>query len=99
PQGMDKIACLQVAYLRDHQCQKRVRSNIERHTQEYVGTALVKLATELAVGYIELEETVAGRKRHISDLGHIPCRNNKTPGIRVVPDLAEYLADLIDMPS
>ena|SRR5258706_16373263 len=36
---------LQVANLRDHQCQQRIRSEIEGHSQEKIRAALVKLTT------------------------------------------------------
>ncbi len=65
---MHEVARLQAANLGNHHGQKRIGRNIERNTQEGISAALVKLATELAVGHIELEEAVAGRQRHLINL-------------------------------
>ena len=71
-ESMDKRARLKACDLCHHHDQKRVRGDVERHSEESVSTALVKLERELAVGNIELEETVAGRKPHLVDLRHVP---------------------------
>ena len=69
---VDEGARLKASDLCHHHDEKRVRGDVERHAKESVGTALVKLERELAVGNIELEETVAGRKPHLVDLRHVP---------------------------
>ena len=52
--------------------QQRIGRDVERHAQEDVGGALVELAGQPAVGDIELEQAVAGRQRHLVDVGRIP---------------------------
>jgi hypothetical protein len=64
--------------LRDHHGQQSIGSDIEWNAQEYIRTALVKLATELAVSHIELEKSMAWRQFHPIHVSHIPRRNNKT---------------------
>ena len=71
--GVDEVATLQTAYLCHHLKEKGVGCDIERHTEEGVGTALVELEGEFAIGNIELEQTVAGREGHLLYLGRIPC--------------------------
>src|SRR6185369_14245338 len=64
-QRMDELARLEARHLRHHQCEESVGGYVERHAQEDVSRALVELAAELSVRDEELEEAVAGRKRHI----------------------------------
>lgn len=54
-QGMHKVAIFEVANLRHHHGQQGIGSDIERHTQEYIGTALVKLGGQFAICHIKLE--------------------------------------------
>ena len=42
--SVDELSRLKTAHLRDHHCQQRVRSDIERNTEEHVRTALIQLA-------------------------------------------------------
>ena len=42
--SVDELARLQTANLRNHHCQKRIGRDIERNSQESIGTALVQLA-------------------------------------------------------
>jgi hypothetical protein len=69
PPVQTKSPTSQVALLRDHVREQRVAGDVERHAQEDVGAALVQLAGQLAVGDVELEEGVAGRQRHLRDVG------------------------------
>src|SRR5256885_7748127 len=63
--GPDEVTHLQVALLGQHVGQQCVAGDVEGNAQEDVRAALVQLATELAVGHIELEEGVAGHERHL----------------------------------
>src|SRR5665811_2131501 len=54
-EGVDEVARLELADLRDHPRQQRVGGDVERHTEEDVRRALVQLAGESAVGDVELE--------------------------------------------
>jgi hypothetical protein len=62
----------QIALLREHVRQQRIRSDVERHAEEHVGAALVQLARELAVADPELEQRVARRQRHLLELADVP---------------------------
>ena len=59
-----------------------VAGDVERDAQEQVGRALVELAGEPSVGDVELEERVAGRQRHLGDLGGVPGRDDQPPADR-----------------
>ena len=48
-----------------HVGEQRVAGDVERNAEEHVGAALVQLAGELAVGDVELEESVARRQGHL----------------------------------
>jgi hypothetical protein len=71
--GMDEVATLESAHLCHHLEQKGIGGDIEGHSEEGVGTALVELEGEFAIGYIELEETVAGWESHLGHFGGVPC--------------------------
>ena len=62
---------------------KRVAGDVEGHAEEQIGAALVKLAAQLAVAHVELEEHVAGRQRHAVDLGDIPGAHDQAAAIRI----------------
>src|SRR4029079_18862277 len=65
--GPDEVAHAEVALLRNHVRQKSVRSDIERHPQEDIRTALVHLARQASAGNIELEQQVARWQLHARD--------------------------------
>ena len=75
--GPHELAGLHTHLLRNQVGQQSVRGDVEGHAQEHVRAALVQLAgqllhTVLALVYIELEERVAGRKRHVVHLSGVP---------------------------
>ena len=76
--GPDKVTDAEAGLLGHHMREQRVGRNIERHTEENIGAALVELAGQLAVSYIELKERVAGRQLHARNVGHIPGRHDQT---------------------
>ena len=94
---MDELAQLQVADLRNHHCQKRVRRNVERHAQKGVGAALVELARQAAVAHVELKKRVAGRQSHMVDVGHVPGAHNQAARVGVGLYVVDEFADLVDM--
>ena len=94
--GPDEFARFQAGLLRDHHRQQRIRSDVERHPDEHVARTLVQLAAEPPVGHVELEQGVAGRQRHVLDLGRVPCADHHTTGVGVVADQVEDIADLVD---
>ena len=76
--SVDELTWLETAHLSDHHCKKRIRCNVERHSEEHVCTALIELAGELAVSHIELEERMTRRQSHLFDLSNIPRRHDHT---------------------
>src|SRR5215207_10417663 len=94
--GVDEFAGLQAGHMRDHMGEKRVRGDVERHTDENVGGTLVELAGEPSPRDIELEEAMARRKRHALDIGRVPGRHNEPAGIRIAPQGRDDQGELID---
>ena len=48
---------------------------------ENIGTALVKLQAQFAVGNIKLKEHMTGWKVHVGQIGHVPRANDNSPRI------------------
>ncbi len=65
--GMDEFTRFQACHLRDHHEKQSVGGNIEWHTQETVGAALIEHQRQSAVGNIELKQQMAGRKSHVGN--------------------------------
>ena len=95
-EGVHEVAWLETAHLRHHHREQRIAGNVERHSEEYVGRALVELAREFAVGDIELEQAVARRQRHVLNFGGIPCRHQQATAVRVLLNLAHHIGNLVD---
>ena len=93
---MNELASLQTAYLSHHHCEQGVRCDIERHTEECVGTALIEHTRELAISHIELEQSVARRQSHLLDIGNIPRRNDNTTRVGVIFNQIYSLLNLVD---
>src|ERR1700674_1011873 len=60
-ESVDELAGAQLADLRDHHREQRIRGDVEGHAEKQIGAALIKLAAQLAVAHVKLEENVAGR--------------------------------------
>jgi len=75
----DEIAGLQIALLRHHVGEERIRCNIERNTQKNISATLIHLAGQPPPRYMKLEERMTGRERHFWQVGDIPGRHNETP--------------------
>ena len=71
--GVNEVTRLIARYLCHHLEQQRVRGDIERDTQEGIGTALIKLKRSAVASYVELEDGVTRGQCHLVYLGHIPC--------------------------
>src|SRR4051812_44068577 len=84
--GPDELAHLEPDLLSDHVRQQRVARDVERHTEEEVGAALVELAGQPAVGDVELEEGVARRQRHLWDVADV---EREEGGPRCHPSLGD----------
>ena len=96
---MDEIARFQPGYLCHHLQQQGIGSDVERHSQETVRTALVHLQAQSSVSYIELEKHVAGRQVHILQVGHVPGIDDDSSGIRILADGFHSLGNLVDESS
>ncbi len=98
-QGVHEVAGDQPDDLRHHLGEQRVRGDVEGHTQEDIGRALVQLAGQPAVRHVELEHGVARGECHVGDLGHIPRRDDVPAGIGGLPQRAHHRGDLVDVPA
>ena len=94
-EGVDKLAGLQPRDLRHHQREQRVAGDVEGHTQEEVRAALVELATQLAVGHVELEQRVAGREFHLVNLPDVPRADDVPARVGVPLKLCDDLVNLV----
>ena len=99
--GPHELARLHTDLLRNQVGQQRVRGDVEGHAQEHVRATLVQLAGQLlhtvrAFVHVELEECVAGRKRHIVHLGRVPRRHNMTARARVILQRLNNLRNLVN---
>src|SRR3954469_1222598 len=96
-EGEDELAGLEAGHLRDHQGEERVRGDVERHAEEEVGAALVELAGDAALGDVELEEGVAGRQRHLVDVGRVPGADDVAAGVGAAAQVLDQALDLVDL--
>jgi hypothetical protein len=100
---VDELERFVVAYLGHHHEEERVGSDIERDSEEKVGTALIELTAELAftgLAYsadIELEKAVARGKGHLVHVSHVPCANEVTARVRVVFQAVDKVGNLVDV--
>ena len=92
----DEVAGLEVALLRDHVREERVARDVEGNAQEHVAAALIELAGELPVSYVELEEAVAGRERHLVYLRRVPRAHHQSARVGRLADALEQVRDLVD---
>ena len=97
--SMDKLPTLQAAALGYHHRQKSIRSYVERHSEEGVGAALIKLTGELTLRHIKLEEAVAGRKGHLVHLTRVPGTHEHTARIGMIAYQVYDIAQLVYAPA
>src|SRR4029079_15646633 len=81
----------------EHVSQKRVGSDVERHAEENVRTALVQLEIEPAGGQLSLEQAVAGRERHLRNFTRVPGGDDLPPRIGIAADQLHEVGDLVDV--
>ena len=93
---MHELARPVAADLRHHHGQQRVGGDVERHAEEDIGAALVELATELAVGDVELEQRVAGRQLHLRHVARIPGRDDVAARVGILLKTFDEFGDLVD---
>ena len=101
--AMEEVTGFKVEHLCNHHGEKRVARDVEGNPQKEVGTTLVELAGQAGASGlfprlvdVELEEEVAGWKRHLVDLAHVPCGDNVTAGMRSVAEIVQEACDLVD---
>ncbi len=92
---MDEIARHEINNLGHHHREQRVACDVERNAEKKIAAALVKLATQLAVLDIQLEEDVTRWQGHLVDLGRIPCAHYQPPALRIRFDLCDQIIDLV----
>ena len=98
-QRVHEVADLETSHLGNHVREQGVGGDVERHAEEDVGAALVELAGQPALGDVELEHRVAGRQRHLRDVGDVPRADDVPAAVGVAPDLLDDLGDLVDVPT
>ena len=91
-EGVNEFARFQVANLRHHHRKKSIGCNVEWDTKKYVRRALIKLAGQFSIRYIELEKAVTRRQGHLIDQCRIPSRYNQTTGIWIGFDVMSGVA-------
>ena len=96
PQGVDKLAGLQATHLCHHHGEQGIGGDVEWHPEEAVGAALVELEAEASVGYIELEQAVAGRESHIGEVGDVPGADDDTARVGIVTYIVDRCGELVD---
>ena len=90
-----KFTGFQSGHLGHHQGEQGVGGDVEGHTQENVGAALVHLAGQGAVVHVELEECMAGCERHFVDLTGVPGADDQAARVRVGLDLFNDAGNLV----
>ena len=93
----DEVSDLEARLLRHHVREQRVARDVEGHAEEDVAGALVELAGEPAVGHVELEKAVAGRKRHLVHEARIPGAHDHAAAVGIGPELLHQVLDLVDV--
>ena len=95
--GVDEVAGTESCDLCHHHKQETVGGDVEGYAEEGVCTALVELEAESAVGYVELEQDVAGGEVHVTQVGHVPCGNNQSTAVGIVLNLVDDIGNLVDV--
>src|ERR1041384_1456 len=92
----NELARLQIAHLRNHHREQRIRRDVERQPEKDVSGSLIHLTRELSIGNIELKKQVTRRQRHLRKLADVPRADNQPARIRIPFDLIDDLTNLID---
>ena len=83
---MDELVGLEVANLGDHHGEQSIGCDVEGYTKEKIRASLVKLATQLAIGYVKLKEGMTRWQGHQVKLPGIPRAYQVSPAFRILPD-------------
>ncbi len=98
-EGVDEGARLEITHLRHHHGEERIGGDVEGNTKEQIGTALVKLAAQLAILNEELKERVAWWQSHLVDFAGIPGGDDVTAAVGIFANLFDDAINLIQRPS
>ena len=79
-----------------HHGEEGVGCDVKGDAQEDISTALIELATEFAVGDVELKEGMTGRKRHVLNFAGIPGANDVAAAVGVAFKVLNEVGDLIN---
>ena len=93
---VNELAGFKSCHLSHHHKQQGVGSNIEGYTEENVGTALVELERQPAVGHIELEQRVAWRQIHHRQVGNVPRTHYYAARVGIMLDCFHGFGNLVD---
>ena len=94
---VDEIADSEPADLRDHVREKRVARDIERHAEEQIRAALIKLTTQLSVpADVKLKQRVTRRERHFVGFAGIPAGNDEAARRGIALDFGDEIGDLVN---
>ena len=92
-----EVSGFESGHLREHVREKGVAGDVERHAEEEVGAALIKLAAQSSVGRnVELKKRVAGRQGDLISLLGIPAGDEVTATGRIIFQLVDEALNLID---
>ena len=93
---VNKLANFQPADVGHHVHQQRIGADVERHAQESVRRALVKLAVQHApVFHLKLKQRVAGWQVHFVSLARVPTRHDQSSRVWIPLNLVNEIGDLI----
>ena len=95
-EGVDEIARLQIANLRDHQREQRVAGDVERHAEKNIRTALVKLAAQFTFTHIKLKQRMTRRQRHALNFARIPRADDEPAAVGIFFDLRDDVVNLVE---
>ena len=95
--GPDEVTDLELALLRKHVGQQRVRRDIERHPKEHVCRALIQLARQAAARDVELEERMTGLERHSVEVRDVPRADDDAARVGIRAQLLDDTGDLVDV--
>jgi len=91
-----KVTRAQSADLCHHHREQSVGGDVERNTEEEVGAPLVKLAAQLGVRNVKLEERMARRERHDRQVRGVPSGNQNATAVRLLTHEPHRFGDLVD---
>ena len=93
---VDEFAGFQSANLRHHPGEQGIAGKVERHAEEQIRTALIKLAAQLSIDHVELKQRVTRRQPHLVQFAWIPGGHDVPPAVGILLDLRDDIVNLVD---